>query len=58
MNDFKTGVFDATADSEAGWLPKNFTLDFLVNQLRTTVGASDYYIAGYVSAVYGGSYVE
>lgn len=54
MTDFKNGVFDARADLDSGWLPENFTLDFLVNELRFVTGASDSYVAGYISVVYGG----
>jgi hypothetical protein len=62
MNDFKNGVADAESDIRGGWLPMGGptekptfpSLDYIVNELRVGVGASDAYIAGYVSVVYGG----
>lgn len=49
--DFTTGVTDAKSDLAAGWVPK-FNLDFVVSQLRVMIGASDSYIAGYLSVLY------
>lgn len=49
---YKAGKVDACNDVDGGWLPPNFTLDFIVNELRAGVGASDRYIAGYLSEVY------
>jgi hypothetical protein len=53
MIDFKNGVSDAEFDLVEGWLPKKFSLDFIVNELRVTCGASDSYVAGYLSVIYG-----
>lgn len=53
MCDFENAVIDAEVDLAEGWLPKNFSLDFIVNELRVTCGASDSYVAGYLSVVYG-----
>lgn len=53
MTDFETAVIDAKNDCFGGWVPTTFTLDFIVNELRVNVGASDEYVAGYLSVVYG-----
>jgi len=50
---FLGGVDDATIDRTEGWLPAEVSIDFIVNQLRVMVGASDSYIAGYLSVVFG-----
>jgi len=52
MNDYIKGITDAGADLSSGWLPDNFTLDSVVNQLRVMIGATDSYIAGYLSVIY------
>lgn len=55
MNDclgFSGGVNDATLDMADGWVPTEFSLDSIVSQLRVMVGASDAYIAGYLSVLY------
>jgi hypothetical protein len=55
MNDalgFAGGVNDANLDLADGWLPDEFTLDSIVSQLRVMMGASDAYIAGYLSVIY------
>lgn len=49
---FESGVDDARSDLAGGWLPAGFTLDFLVSELRAGVGATDAYIAGYLSVIY------
>jgi hypothetical protein len=60
MSDFETGVIDCKNDLADGFVPAGgpteigaVTLDYLVNELRVTMGASDAYIAGYLSAFYG-----
>lgn len=50
---FESGVDDAKTDIAGKWLPEGSTLDYIVNELRVGVGASDEYIAGYLSAVFG-----
>ena len=50
---FESGADDARSDISGGWLPEPFTLDFIVNELRIGVGATDAYLAGYLSVVYG-----
>jgi hypothetical protein len=56
---FSAGVSDATSDlaiNAVGGGPTEkagYTLDFIVNNLRTTIGATDSYIAGYLSVLYG-----
>ena len=55
MNDclgFAGGVNDAKNDLNDGWCPDSFTIDYIVNQLRVMMGASDAYIAGYLSVVF------
>ncbi len=52
MSDFETGAFDCKNDLADGWVPEVFSLDFLVHQLRLMMGASDAYIAGYLSTFY------
>ena len=55
MNDclgFAGGVNDAKNDLAEGWVPKSVSIDFIGNQLRVMVGASDAYIAGYLSVVF------
>ena len=49
---FESGVEDAEADIRGGWLPAGSTLDYIVNELRVGVGATDAYIAGYLSKVF------
>ena len=56
---FSAGVTDATADLAGGWVPSGgpteksaVTLNYLVNELRVMIGASDAYIAGYLSVVF------
>ncbi len=51
---FEAGVDDAESDIRGNWLPEGSTLDYIVNELRVGVGASDEYIAGYLSVVFGG----
>lgn len=53
MTDFETAVFDAKNDFADGWFPETFTLDYLVSQLRVMMGASDEYVAGYLSVAFG-----
>ena len=60
MTEFETGFFDCKNDLAEGFVPAGgptetgaVTLDYLVNELRATMGASDAYIAGYLSAFYG-----
>jgi hypothetical protein len=53
MNEYSTfnaGVADALSDDE--WFPSHLTIDYLVNHLRVMIGASDAYIAGYLSVVF------
>lgn len=58
---FESGVDDAVSDISGGFLPVGGptekptfpTLDYLVNELRVGVGATDSYIAGYLSVVFG-----
>jgi hypothetical protein len=50
---FEVGVDDAKSDMSGGWLP-TASLDYIVNELRVGVGATDAYIAGYLSVVFGG----
>jgi|Laugresbdmm110dd_1035094.scaffolds.fasta_scaffold304922_1 hypothetical protein len=55
MNEYSTfsaGVNDAKNDLAEGWVPKSVSIDFIGNQLRVMVGASDAYIAGYLSVVF------
>ena len=62
MNEFSTfsaGVADALSDLAGGWVPSGgptetgaITLSYLVNELRVGVGATDAYIAGYVSVIF------
>lgn len=55
MSDFTSfadGFATAAADFEGGWV-ESIELDFIVSQLRVMVGASDAYIAGYLSYLYG-----
>jgi len=47
------GIDDAKSDMSGGWLP-TASLDYIVNELRVGVGATDAYIAGYLSVVFGG----
>lgn len=62
MSDFNTGVDDAKIDLSEGWVfnggpterPTAVGLDYIVNELRMTMNASDSYIAGYLSVVFGG----
>ena len=49
---FADGVATARDDFENGWV-ESIELDFIVSQLRVMVGASDAYIAGYLSYLYG-----
>jgi hypothetical protein len=49
---FAGGVNDAKNDLNDGWCPDSFTIDYIVNQLRVMMGASDAYIAGYLSVVF------
>ena len=53
MTEFETGCFDCKNDLADGWVPEISSLDYLVNELRVMIGASDSYIAGYLSAFYG-----
>jgi hypothetical protein len=55
MNEYSTfsaGVSDATADLTSGWVPESVSIDFIANELRVMIGASDAYIAGYLSVVF------
>jgi hypothetical protein len=62
MNEFSTfsaGVADALSDLAGGWVPSGgptetgaVTLNYLVNELRVGVGATDAYIAGYLSVLF------
>ena len=47
---FSDGVAAAT-DLAEGWVESS-GFDFIVNQLRVMVGASDAYIAGYLSVIF------
>lgn len=49
---FSGGARDARIDLDDGWCPEEFTLDYVVNQLRVMMGATDEYIAGYLSVIY------
>lgn len=59
---FADGFDDAKSDIRGGWLPTSgpseapapASLEYIVNELKVGVGASDAYIAGYLSAVFGG----
>ena len=64
MSDYSTfsaGSSDALADLSFGPIMAGgpteksvpATLDYIVNNLRTMIGASDEYIAGYLSVVFG-----
>jgi hypothetical protein len=53
MTDYEEGICDATNDLADGWVPKNYTLDYIVNELRITMGVNDYYISGYLSVLFG-----
>lgn len=50
---FKAGVEAAKFDLDEGWFPGGETLDSITANLRVMVGASDEYIAGYLSEIYG-----
>lgn len=59
---FESGVDDALSDLSGGWVPSggpteksSVTLNYLVNELRVGVGATDAYIAGYLSVIFGPS---
>jgi hypothetical protein len=55
MNDclgFAGGVNDAKNDLTDGWVPESVSIDFIANELRVMIGASDAYIAGYLSVVF------
>jgi hypothetical protein len=52
FEEFASGVDDARADISGGWLPENVTINYLVNELRVAVGATDAYLAGYISVVF------
>ena len=55
MNDclgFAGGVNDAKNDLADGWVPESVSIDFIANELRVMIGASDAYIAGYLSVVF------
>jgi hypothetical protein len=55
MNDclgFAGGVNDAKNDLIDGWVPESVSIDFITNELRVMIGASDAYIAGYLSVVF------
>jgi hypothetical protein len=49
---FSAGVNDAKTDLAEGWAPECVSIDFIVNQLRVMIGASDSYLAGYLSVVF------
>jgi hypothetical protein len=52
---FSAGIADAQADKTYGWVADNLDslgLDYVVNHLRSTLGASDYYVAGYLSVIF------
>lgn len=56
---FESGVDDALSDLSGGWVPSGgpteksaVTLNYLVNELRVGVGATDAYIAGYLSVIF------
>lgn len=51
MTEFEQGAYDCEADLNV-WVKTGLTLDFLVNHLRVTTGASDAYIAGYLSVYF------
>jgi hypothetical protein len=59
---FEAGVDDAKSDMRGGWLPTSgpseapapASLEYIVNELKVGLGASDSYIAGYLSVVFGG----
>jgi hypothetical protein len=54
MTDFTSyadGFATARDDFENGWV-ESIELDFIVSQLRVMVGASDAYVAGYLSYLY------
>ena len=48
---FSDGVAAATSDLAEGWV-ESAEFDFIVNQLRVMVGASDAYLAGYLSVIF------
>ena len=58
---YESGVDDAKNDIALGAIPCggpteppcSVSLDYIVNELRLGVGASDAYIAGYLSVVFG-----
>lgn len=52
MSDYSDGVLDATNDLADRWVPAKFTLDWVVNEIRVMTGASDSYIAGYLSILF------
>jgi hypothetical protein len=53
MTEFETGYYDAKNDLADGWVPENYSLDYVLNQLRVMMGASDSYCAGYLSVLFG-----
>jgi len=53
MTDYEEGVCDARNDLADGWVPKHYTLDYIVNELRIVMGVNDYYISGYLSVLFG-----
>ncbi len=49
---FDGGVADAEIDLAEKWVGAYENLDSIVNQLRVSIGASDSYIAGYLSVIF------
>jgi hypothetical protein len=49
---FDGGTEDARLDLLEGWVPDGITLEGIVAQLRSNLGATDEYIAGYLSVIY------
>lgn len=49
---YDAGVADAEIDLLENWVGASENLDSIVNQLRVALGASDAYIAGYLSVIF------
>jgi hypothetical protein len=52
MTDYENGMCDATNDLADGWVPEKYTLEYVINQLRIMMDATDSYIAGYCSVLF------
>jgi len=52
MTEYENGMCDATNDLADGWVPERYTLEYVINQLRIMMDATDSYIAGYCSVLF------